>query len=294
MYVVGGLILIAVAYFYFTSKKKTTAPPSKNQNSVKVQFSTNNQSSSESQGSGKSFLPPMPTGYQIFVKNIPVAGIQHRKDEAMKFARSINQKLTLQREPNNEFDKSAIKLIGLSGSTQFFIGYLPKQLSAQIIGTGMFESVKARLGRIYISSNDYLDIQYHVIGPKVDKKKFDEFLSNQPADLSHKDYFKFFALPIPKGLTAGQAEQAISEHMKASKPEEQEEWNGYKTLIEEFDDKDFRENYDLKKVSKAVLIEAINQLKATGKTYKYLSDNIEEVAEKIIELKPELEKKIIK
>lgn len=292
MYVVVGLILIAVVYFYFSSKKKTTAPPSKIQSSVKVQFSANNQSSSESQGSGKSFLPPMPTGYQIFAKNLPVAGIQHRKNEAMKFARSSNQELSLQREPSNEFDPNAIKLIGLSGSSNYFIGYLPKELSSQIIGTGMFENVKARLGRIYISNNDFLDIQYQVIGPKADKKKFDEFLSNQPADSSQKDYFKFFALPSPKSLTAGQAEQAISEHRKASKPEEQDEWDGYINILEEFDDKDFRENYDLKKVSKAVLLEAINQLKAQGKTYKYLSGNIEEVAEKIIELNPELEKQV--
>jgi hypothetical protein len=282
-----GLIFIGVAYFYFSSKKKT---PSNNQNSVKVQFSENNKSSNDSQGSGKSFLPPMPTGYQIFAKNLPVAGIQHRKDEAIRFAKSSNQELSLQREPSNGFDKNAIKLIGLSGSTQYFIGYLPKELSAQIIATGMFEIVKARLGRIYINNNDYLDIQYQIIGPKADKKKFDEFLSNQPADSSQKDYLKFFNLAIPKGLTAGQAEQTISEHRKNSKPEEQEEWYGYTNILEDFDDKDFRDGYDLKKVSQAVLTEAINQLKAQGKTYKYLSDNIEEVAEKIIELKPDLEK----
>ena len=275
-----GLILIAVVYFYFSSKKKATTPTSKNK------------SSNDSQGNGKSFLPPMPSGYQIFAKNLPVAGMQHRKDEALKFARSNNQELSLEREPSNKFDPNAIKLIGLSGSTQYFIGYLPKELSEQIICTGMYETVKARLGRIYISNNDYLEIQYQVIGPKVDKKKFDEFLSNQPADSSQKDYFKFFALPIPKGLTAGQAEQAISEHRKSSKPEEQEEWEGYTNILEEFDDQDFRDGYDLKKVSKTILMEAINQLKAQGKTYKYLSDNIDEIAELIIELKPDLEKHI--
>jgi len=292
MYLVIGLILIAVVYFYVSSKKKTKASSPDNQTSVKVQFSANNQSSSNSQGGGKSFLPPMPTGYQIFAKNLPVAGIQHRKDEALKFARSSNQELSLQREPSNEFDSNAIKLIGLSGSNRYFIGYLPKELSAQIIDTGMFENIKARLGRIYISNNDFVDIQYQVIGPKVHKKKFDDFLSNQPADSSQKDYFKFFALPLPKGLTSGQAEQTISEHMKSSKPEEHDEWIGYTNILEEFDDKNFREDYDLKKVGNTVLMEAINQLNAQGKTYKYLSDNIDEVAEKVIELKPDLEKKI--
>ncbi|NMM10842.1 MAG: hypothetical protein HHJ16_11295 [Polaromonas sp.] len=275
-----GLILIAVFYFYFSNKKKTTTPISKNK------------SSNDSQGSGKSFLPPMPSGYQIFAKNLPVAGIQHRKEEALKFAKSSNPVLSLERELHNKFDSNAIKLIGLSGSTQYFIGYLPKEISAQIIGTGMYENVKARLGRIYISNNDFLDIQYQVIGPKADKKQFNEFLSNQLADSSQKDYFKFFSLPIPNGLTAGQAEQAISEHQKSSKNEELEEWEGYTKILEEFDDQDFRDGYYLKKVSKTILMEAISQLKAQGKTYKYLSDNIDEVAERIIELKPDLKKQI--
>ncbi len=283
MYLVVVLVLAVMVYFIYNKKDKSTP-------AAKGPSSNDSHASSNSQGGGKSFLPPIPNGYQIFAKNLPVAGIQHRKDEAIRFANSSNQELSLQREPRNEFDVNAIKLIGVSGSCNYFIGYLPKELSAQIIGTGLFESVKARLGRIYISKNDFLDIQYQVIGPKADKKKFDEFLSNQPADSSQKDYFKFFAIPIPKGLTAGQAGQTMTEHMKASKPEEQAEWDGYISIVEEFEDKDFREGFDLKKVSKTFLMDTISQLKADGKTYKYLSDNIDEVVEKLLELNPDLEK----
>ncbi len=167
------LILICVAYYYFSSKNKTA---SKNLNSLKVQNSEESQRSSDSKGSEKSFLPPIPNGYQIFSKNIPVAGISYHRDDAIRFARSSNQELSLQREPSNAYDKNAIKLIGLSGLNQYFIGYLPKELSAQIIGTEMFELVKARLGRIYINNNEFIDIQYQILGPKEDKKKFDDFL----------------------------------------------------------------------------------------------------------------------
>ena len=37
-------------------------------------------------------------------------------------------------------------------------------------------------------------------------------------------------------------------------------------------------------------MEASNQLKVQGKNHKYLSDNLDEVAEKITELWPDLEK----
>jgi hypothetical protein len=248
------------------------------------------QSLSTPSGTGKNFLSPIPKGYQIYADALPIAGMQFRKSEAIKFAKSSNQGLSLEREPNNEHDPNAIKLIGLSSSTKYFLGYLPKEISAQIVTTGLAESVKARLVRIYLRGDDYLDIQYQVIGPKTDKKRFDEFLNNQPADASQKEYLKFFGLPVPKGMDSGEAAQAIAEHRKNSKPEEQDEWDGYSSILDEFDDPGFRETYDLKKVGKTILLDALAQLRKQGKSYKHLADNIDEVVGKVIELKPDLEK----
>lgn len=274
-----GLIVVVVLYFYFSSKGKSKST---------AKGSSKKQSSGEYDEIKQSFLPPIPAGYQIYA-GCPVAGMQHRKEEAIKFAQSRNQELTLERDTRNEFDPNAIKIIGKSGATQYFIGFLPKEISAQIVGTGLFESIQARLGRIYLSSTGFLDIQYQIIGPKKQKQVFDDFLRNQPADALQKEYLKFFGLAIPKSLTTGQAEKIIVDHGKTSKPEELEEWNGLRNILEEFDDKDFREGYSLKKVSKTILMDALNKLRAEGKNYKYLSDNIDEVAEKIIELKPDLE-----
>ena len=61
-------------------------------------------------------------------------------------------------------------------------------------------------------------------------------------------------------------------------------------ILEEFDDQDFEDGYNLKKLRKTILMEASNQLKVQGKNHKYLSDNLDEVAEKITELWPDLEK----
>lgn len=277
MYVIGALIIVVIIYFYLSNKNESSAP-------------LNDEISTRPQRIEETFLPPIPNGYQIFAQDLPVAGMFYRTEEAMNFAMSSNQELMLEREPSNKFDTNAIKLIGLSGATQYFIGYLPKELSAQIIGTDMFEKVKARLASIHLSGGEYLDIEYQLIGPKVDKKKFDEFLKIQPANSSQKNYFKFFKLPIPRGLNVGQAEQIIVEHKKTSTSEEQENYEAYFTILEEFDDKGFRSDNYLKKVSKVVLLEAINNLKAEGKTYSYLAENIDEVVDKVIELKPDLEK----
>jgi len=288
MYLLGVLVLLVVLYFVFFNKKTELTTKASSSGSKKPVVS-------RSQGSKQgaiAFEGPIPKDFQIFARNLPVAGMQHRKAEAIRFAQSSNQELTMEREPNNPHDPNAIRLIGLSGADKYFIGYLPRELSEQIVATGLFDSLKTRLTRIYIGTDDYLEFHYQILGPKPEKKRFDEFLDNQPADTSQKEYLKFFGLPIPKGMTAGQAEQAIKEHKKTSAEAEQDEWFGYTNILEEFEDADFRGLYDLKKVPKTLLLEVMKQMKEEGKTYGYLGNNIEEVVERVIKAKPELERTI--
>lgn len=285
MYLFGFLVVLGIAYFYFATKKK---PPSNKQDSFQ---SIPTKSSPGSKQGATSFDSPIPKDRQIFAKHMPVAGLGYRKKEALNFAKSNNQSLSLQKDDSNEHDSNAIKLIGISGSTNYFVGYLPKELAAQIAGTGLFDCLTVRLVRIFIGNDDFLDIHYQIIGPKDEKKKFDDFLTNQPVDSEQKEYLKFFDLPCPKSLTFGQAKQTIVEHEKNATDEVLDEWRGYKNIFEEFEDKEFRETYELKKVSRVLILEAINLLKAQSKACSYLSDNIEEVVEKIIEMKPDLKRK---
>ena len=286
MYLFGVFLLVVIAYFMFFKKKPINGRPSSKAVETKRVKEDNGK-----QGA-INFDNPIPIGYQIFAKNIPVAGMSYRKNDVINFSRTQNQELTIKRELNNQHDKNAIQLIGISGSNQYIIGYLPKELSEQIISTGLFDSIKVRLTRIYIGREDFIEVHYQIIGPKADKKQFDDFVNNKPADSSQKEYFKFFGLTSPKGMTAGHAEQTIKEHKKTSTDEEQGEWFGYTSIFEEFDDADFRETYELKKVSKTILLEVLNQLKQENKTYSYLGDNIDEVVERVIQLKPELERKM--
>ncbi len=284
----GLIFLIAIVYFlYFSSRKISKAKPS----NQRAHFKQKQYSSETNQA--QSFLPPIPKDHQIYSSNMLVAGITFRKDNAIDFARDSNQILELERDPNNQHDKNAIKVIGVTPTSRYFVGFVPKEVSEQIIATNMFDNVKARLARIYQGNDGYIEIQFQIIGLKTNKKHYDAFLENQPADSSQKEYYKFFGLAIPKSLTSGQANQTITAHRKKLEVEDVsrlEEYDGYNNILTEFDDSDFRETYDLKKVSKTVLNDALQQLIEEGKTYAYLSDNIDEVVEKVFLLKPELEK----
>ena len=247
------LILVGIVIFVLAKVFKKKKPSG---GSATIEYG----GAKKTTGQGTNFSSPIPSGFQIYAGNPGVAGIQHRKAEAIKFANANNQELSLEREPGNQHDANAIKLVGISGAKKFFIGYVPKEVAEQIVSTGLYDTVKVRLKRIYLGEDDFLEIQYDIVGPKTEKKKFDGFIDKQPATAEQKEYLKFFGLPVPRGMTSGQAEEFIGNHKKTSSVEEQDEWLGYANIIEEFDDSDFRETYDLKKVPKTVLLEAIEKL----------------------------------
>lgn len=275
------MAFLVIAFFAYTGRNKN---PSNNTNTPS--------SKGGSETAGESFLAPIPKGKQIFSR-CDVSGISFRKDDAIRFAKGTNLELELEREPFNTHDENAIKVIGKASGKRYFIGYIPKELSEQIAETGLFESIAPRLDRIYQGSDGYLEIKIQIIGPKVDKQQFDAFFANKPIDSIQKDFYKFFGLSVTKGLTTGNADKFIKEHRKtleAETPSKLKEYDSYRQILEEFDDEDFRESYDLKKVSRTVLLDAINQLMQEGKTYENLADDIDELVDRVLKLNPALEK----
>ena len=255
------------------------------------QSDSNNDSGSYSRDNFKaeSFLTPIPKGYQIFVKDTLVAGISFRKDDALRFINGSNQTLELEREPNNAIDKNAIKVIGVTPSARSFVGYVPKDVAEQIAATGFFDKVQPRLVRTYLGSKNYAEIRFQIIGLKEQINVFNAFLENQPATDWQKQYYKFFGVPLPKGLTTGVAAQSIAKHTSTlGDGAELQEFNAYIDILEEFDDSDFRQMYDVKKTSKAVLDAALAQMLKEGATYQSL--DIQDVVDRVIELKPTLQR----
>ena len=96
---------------------------------------------------------------------------------------------------------------------------------------------------------------------------------------------------MPKGLTTSVAATTINEHRKTLEDSKLKEYDAYYEILEEFDDSDFREINEIKKPSRAILLDAIDRLLKEGKTYEYLSNHIDDVVDKVKEIKPDLERK---
>ena len=276
------LSIIAFLYYVLTHKSSESKPSGRSSGSI------------NSSGRGANFLPPIPKDYQIYNGRLSVAGVEHRRDEAIRFADDADQTLLLEREPDNTHDANAIKVIGVSHSKHYFLGYVPKEVAEQIVGSGLVDVVQPRLGRIWRTDGGYVDVTFQIVGPKNRKVQYVEFLNDKPAHPWDKEFFKFFGLPVPNGLTSGQAEKIIAEHRKKLEIEDKvalEEWAAYEEICEQFDDADFRSELELKKVSDKVLKEALEALKRDGDTMRSLAANIDRVVTKVIALKPDLAKK---
>lgn len=128
-----------------------------------------------------------PLGYQIFMERIHVAGTSHRKKEVIEFANSQNSTIEFERDPQNRYDKNAIKIIGLSviarNVKRWHLGYVPKELAAAIIEGGYYNEIKLRLSRTYIGKDGKVSVQFQVLGQKGKKNEFwrnyDEYRSSK-------------------------------------------------------------------------------------------------------------------
>lgn len=238
----------------------------------------------------ENFWTPLPKGYQIFVKYLEIEGVSYRKEDVLKFVKSVNQTLVLEREPTNEFDSNAIKIIGQCYDGNFFLGYVSKGIAKQIIETNLFEHIKPRLVRIYVSRSNFIEIRYQIIGLKFHKIQFDDYVNNQPMTNNQKDYCHFFKLLYSKKTTYAEAKKMIENDRKIRTENELSEWHSFEYILDDFNDKDFREEYGIKKVNKKDLLQTIDSLIAKGKSYKYLKENVDEIVDEILFESPHLKR----
>lgn len=108
-----------------------------------------------------------------------------------------------------------------------------------------------------------------------------------------KEFYRFFNLKVPEGLTHNDALRFISGHearLGDHGEEQMEEWEAYENIYDEITDPDFREDYEIKKISLSVYRAAIEELRKEGKKLPELADDVDVVVEKITEMKPELRK----
>lgn len=118
-------------------------------------------------------LPPIPAGCQIYEARIPVAGLMHQKENAIRFVRNpAEHTLVFENDPANSYDRNAIKIIGVAGSSRYHVGFVPADIAKRLANTSLANVVQARLERAYVGHNDYVDIVFQIVGPKDRKKKY--------------------------------------------------------------------------------------------------------------------------
>ena len=134
--------------------------------------------------------------------------------------------------------------------------------------------------------------KYEVAKLFSEESNIDKF-NTRPATQLQREFFRFFKKTFPKGSDTIVAQEIIDTFLKNSGEHNEETWDHYCDLYEEVNDPDFRELYDLKSISFKNYRDAITELVQAGKTLVDENDGIDEddVAEMLLKLKPELEKR---
>lgn len=118
-----------------------------------------------------------------------------------------------------------------------------------------------------------------------DESRRDEW-NNRPATSIQKEFYRWFGFKIPKGLTATQAAEFIDSQDLNEK--QIDEWDAYKDILEELSDKEFRDDYDIKKPSMPLIRKAVEQLLEEGSQLENLT--ADDLIDPLLELNPDLEK----
>ena len=109
----------------------------------------------------------------------------------------------------------------------------------------------------------------------------------RPAEPMQKEYLKFFGLAVPRGLTTVEAYQLMAVHRKET-PEQDEkktaEWESFESIVNDLEDRETREDYDIKKPSLSAIKDALAALRAKGED----ADDLQLVVDQLIQMKPEL------
>lgn len=125
-----------------------------------------------------------------------------------------------------------------------------------------------------------------------DEKKVQAW-RKRPLSALQKEFYKFFEIKLARGTTHEQATTLINEHESEMSDRDDprlEEWEACEQIIDELSDPDFREDYEIKKPSSTLIKQAIGELQKDGKSYQDISDDIDILIDKLIELKPELQR----
>lgn len=116
--------------------------------------------------------------------------------------------------------------------------------------------------------------------------------SERPPSLATKEFFRFAKLKVPSSIGYDEAENLKLETLKSWETEEasrRSDWMNYERLLEEIYDPDAREGWGIKKPPITLVRSCIAEFIDQGASYESLADEPDELIDRMLELKPELE-----
>lgn len=148
------LVILGVLCLLFYASTRGTNPPITHTGQIK-----------------KKFLPEKTQGYHIRYGRFDISGVFFRKEDAIAFAAADDQTLMLLADPQNEYDRNSIKVIGACSTGNYFIGYVPKEIAGDIAKNANMELLRPSLTYIYKGHDDFVQIEMQILAPKVKKEK---------------------------------------------------------------------------------------------------------------------------
>ena len=121
-----------------------------------------------------------------------------------------------------------------------------------------------------------------------------EAWQKRSADAEQKETLRFYGVPVPRGLTHAAAVKLIDEREDSLREEGSQlpdEWESLSSIISEFADIGTCAAYDIKRPGASVVRAAVDALRKGGKSLKDIDHDIGLVAEKIVEMQPEIKRR---
>lgn len=117
---------------------------------------------------------------------------------------------------------------------------------------------------------------------------------NRPPTKEQREFCKFFGIKMGKGTTSPEAEKLIAEYETMLDEQEDprlDEWEAFSEIMDELSDSDARADYEIKKPSLTLIRSAMDELGQDGKSYREVADDIDDLVDKLLELKPDLQRR---
>lgn len=114
--------------------------------------------------------------------------------------------------------------------------------------------------------------------------------SQRPASAVQKEFYRLIGEKAPQRLTSEQADAKIAEVYDSLTDQQQEEWEAFEAVLQDFEDREFRSDMEIRKPAPTNIRAAMAALKAEGKPF----DDPCDVAEKLLEIKPALSRSSVK